>query len=116
MLLTILLFAFTVPAAVTDALRNKIYNWNTYGGILTALALSAACSFWLMCDAAVEPRLRYWFGCPWPNDGGPGGLLLSDSLYGLLACGLLMVVCFSFFPGIGGGDVKLMAMIGALLG
>ena len=27
-----------------------------------------------------------------------------------------MVVCFLFFPGIGGGDVKLMAMVGALLG
>ena len=27
-----------------------------------------------------------------------------------------MIVCFVVFPGIGGGDVKLMAMIGALLG
>ena len=27
-----------------------------------------------------------------------------------------MIVCFVFFPGIGGGDVKLMAMVGALLG
>ena len=31
-------------------------------------------------------------------------------------CGLLMVVCFAVFPGIGGGDVKLMAMLGAWLG
>ena len=38
---------------------------------------------------------------------------LLDCVGGLLTCGLLMVVCFVFFPGIGGGDVKLMAMIGA---
>ncbi len=33
-----------------------------------------------------------------------------------MTCGVLMIVCFVVFPGIGGGDVKLMAMIGALLG
>jgi Flp pilus assembly protein protease CpaA len=27
-----------------------------------------------------------------------------------------MIVCFAIFPGIGGGDVKLMAMMGALMG
>src|SRR5262245_10367150 len=85
---TLLLLAFTLVAAVTDLLWKKIYNWNTYGGMVAALAYYA------------------WHG------RSP----LADSVIGLLACGGLMVVCFVVFPGIGGGDVKLMAMIGAWLG
>ncbi len=38
MLATGLFLAFASIAAVTDLLWNKIYNWNTYGGIATALA------------------------------------------------------------------------------
>ena len=106
MLSTVMLLGLTLVAAVTDVLRNKIYNWNTYSGILAGLALSAAGSLWLRADGAAEARLAHWLGGP----------LLSDSAGGLLMCGGLMIVCFSFFPGIGGGDVKLMAMIGALLG
>src|SRR4051794_23755176 len=33
----LLLLTFTLVAAVTDALWKKIYNWNTYGGIVVAL-------------------------------------------------------------------------------
>jgi Flp pilus assembly protein protease CpaA len=84
----LLLLAFTLVAAVTDALWKKIYNWNTYGGIVAALAFYA------------------W----------QGRSHLVDSIEGLLTCGVLMVVCFVVFPGIGGGDVKLMAMLGAWLG
>ena len=46
------------------------------------------------------------------NDGYPG---LEDSLKGLALCGGLMLVSFVLF-GVGGGDVKLMAMLGAFLG
>jgi len=106
MLSTVMLLGLTLVAAVTDVLRNKIYNWNTYSGILAGLTLSAAQSARLWADGATEARLRYWLGAP----------ALLESAGGLLLCGVLMVVCFSFFPGIGGGDVKLMAMIGALLG
>jgi prepilin peptidase CpaA len=88
MLATLLLLAFTLVAAVTDLLWKKIYNWNTYGGIVAAWAIYA------------------W--CGWSP--------LTESAGGLLACGGLMVVCFTIFPGIGGGDVKLMAMLGAWLG
>jgi prepilin peptidase CpaA len=106
MVSTLLVLGLTLVAAVTDVLRNKIYNWNTYSGILAALSVSAAGSAWLWSDSAAGPRLATWLGAP----------LLSESLWGLLACGGLMVVCFAVFPGIGGGDVKLLAMIGALLG
>ena len=39
----------------------------------------------------------------------------SESLLGLAACGLVMLLCFVLFK-VGGGDVKLIAMLGALLG
>jgi prepilin peptidase CpaA len=94
MLLTVMLLGFALVAAVTDVLWGKIYNWNTYSGILAGLALSAA-----------GEKLT-WIGAP----------AFLDSLGGLFLCGLLMVVCFAIFPGIGGADVKLMAMVGALLG
>ena len=41
MLSTVMLLGLTLVAAATDVLRNKIYNWNTYSGILAGLALSA---------------------------------------------------------------------------
>jgi len=106
MLSTVVLFGWTVVAAVTDVLRNKIYNWNTYSGILAALLLSAVGSMRLAADGGAEARLRYWLVGP----------TLYESLGGLALCGGLMIVCFAIFPGIGGGDVKLMAMIGTMLG
>jgi prepilin peptidase CpaA len=40
---------------------------------------------------------------------------LEEGLKGFGACGLLMLICFVLF-NIGGGDVKLVAMMGAFLG
>ena len=42
MLSTVVLLGLTSIAAVTDLLWGKIFNWNTYGGVLAALVLSAA--------------------------------------------------------------------------
>jgi Flp pilus assembly protein protease CpaA len=106
MLSTVMLLGLTAVAAVTDALRNKIYNWNTYSGILAALTLSAVYSVWLGVDGAAKERLGYWLGSP----------TFYDSLGGLFLCGILMIFSFVCLPGISGGDVKLMAMVGALLG
>ena len=46
---------------------------------------------------------------------GLGWISLRESLLGLLICGFTMLVCFVMFR-VGGGDVKLMAMLGAFLG
>jgi prepilin peptidase CpaA len=79
----------TAVAAVTDARRQKIYNWTSYPGIVVGLALQ-------------------WWSAGWPG--------LEDGLWGLLTCGGVMLACFVFFPDLGGGDVKLIAMLGAGLG
>lgn len=75
-------------ATVTDVRENIIYNWNTYPGILLGFALR-------------------WF------DGGMSGF--EDSIKGFLVCGFLMLICFVLFQ-LGGGDLKLIAMMGAFLG
>ena len=66
-----------------------IYNWTTYPGIVLGIAL--------------QSLERGWAG-------------LEDSLLGLFVCGGVMLFCFVFFPDLGGGDVKLIAMMGAGLG
>ena len=79
----------TAVATATDVRNRKIYNWTTYPGILLGLALQ------------------------WATRGWEGA---EDGLWGFFACGGLMLVCFVFFPDLGGGDVKLLAMLGAGLG
>ncbi len=60
MLSTVMLLALTLAAAVSDVFRKKIYNWNTYGGILAGLALSAAGGVWLRVDDEAGSRLGAW--------------------------------------------------------
>lgn len=82
------LVVLLVVATITDVQRQMIYNWNTYPGILLG------------------------FGLRWAEGGTPA---LEDSVKGFAICGLLMLFCFVLF-GLGGGDLKLIAMIGAFLG
>jgi len=88
---TAIVIALTVAIAVTDLVAHKIYNVMTYSGIALALVMN-------------------FFENGWD---GPRGL--EDSLKGLAVCGGLMLVAFVLFR-VGGGDVKLLAMLGAFLG
>lgn len=103
MLLTVLVVALALVAAGTDFVWQRIYNWTTYSGTVLALATNAVGSAtgWAAPD---HPSTR-WIG--WTG--------LPDSGAGFLACGFVMLVLFVFFR-IGGGDVKLLAMLGAFLG
>jgi prepilin peptidase CpaA len=92
---TVFLLLLTATAAVTDLRVHKIYNWTTYPGILMALVVNTFENGW-------ETGTR----------NSPG---LEGSAIGLAACGGLMLISFVFF-NVGGGDVKLIAMIGAFLG
>jgi len=85
---TVLLLVLLAIAAVTDATQHKIYNWTTYPGIIAGFLANLAVGSW------------------------PG---LQDSVAGFFACGTIMLFCFVLF-NIGGGDVKLIAMMGAFLG
>jgi prepilin peptidase CpaA len=103
---TILLLALLLVAAATDIAGHKIYNWTTYPGILAAFASSGLGSLLISIHWISEETLR---SKAW------GGIPLGECLMGFAACGLLMLVCFVLFH-IGGGDVKLIAMLGAFLG
>ena len=111
MLSTVVLLGLTSIAAVTDLLWGKIFNWNTYGGVLAALVLSAAGSVWLAVSGTAPVQARWWHWVYWQQSP-----LFWDSVSGLFLCGGLILACFLLFPGVSGGDVKLMAMVGALLG
>lgn len=104
MVATVLVMVFLAAATVSDLRTHKIYNWITYPGILAAWAGHASGTLLAAAGWADPEALRSlgWVG-------------LADSLAGFLACGLVMLACFVVFQ-VGGGDVKLMAMMGAMLG
>lgn len=100
----LLLIGLTTVAAVTDWWWRKIYNATTYTGIVAALVLAGVTTIerWQAPESGSAPSR-------WSL------VELSDSLAGLLACGVVLLLCLVLFR-IGGGDVKLLAMIGAFLG
>ncbi len=104
MLATALVMGFLAAATVTDLRTHKIYNWITYPGIVAGWAGHAAGTL-LAAAGWADPETLQALG--WVG--------LADSLAGFLACGAVMLVCFVVFQ-VGGGDVKLMAMMGAMLG
>ena len=95
MIATYVLLCLTVVATLTDVSRQKIYNWTTYSGIAVAFLLSG---FQTLLGSDVF-----------------SGIGLAESLVGFASCGGIMLICFLLFQ-IGGGDVKLLAMMGAFLG
>lgn len=85
---SLIVIGLVVIAAWTDLRDRKLYNWNTYSGMLIGLAMHLV-------------------------PGSP--IAWTDSLAGWAACGGIMLLCFVLMP-VGGGDVKLLAMVGAGLG
>lgn len=75
-------------AAWTDLRVGKLYNWNTYSGMLIGLAMS------FLPESRITP---------------------GDAFSGWWICGFIMLICYVLM-NVGGGDVKLIAMLGACLG
>jgi prepilin peptidase CpaA len=104
MVTTVVLLGFVMAAAATDVTRHRIYNWTTYPGTAAAVGWSLL-GHALIAQAGADPdRL-----------GRLGWIPVTQSLAGLAACFAVMLVCFVLFR-VGGGDVKLIAMMGAFLG
>lgn len=99
-----ILLLFLTAAVVSDVRTRRIFNWITYPGILAGLLLNGLGDLALMAG---------WASLSWMQTWGVIGL--GQAVTGFLACGLVMVACYVFFR-IGGGDVKLIAMMGAYLG
>jgi prepilin peptidase CpaA len=100
-----ILLALLVVASITDLRAHIIFNWTVYPGILAAFALNGLGEgLWYQEVLSPEALERIW-----------GFIGLGQSLAGFLLCGLIMVACYVFFH-VGGGDVKLIAMVGAFLG
>jgi len=100
----VVLLALLLVATWTDLKYRAIYNRTVYPGIGAALLLNAVAEG-LLWAGVEDAWLRRYIGF----------VGLGQSLIGFLLCGLLMVVCYVFFH-VGGGDVKLIAMVGAFLG
>lgn len=89
----IVLAAVLVAAAVCDLRRGKVFNWLTYPAIAVGLGLGAA-------EGAAQ---------------GEAWRVMGDHALGFgFGFGVLFVAYL--FGGMGGGDVKLMAAVGAILG
>lgn len=104
MVAKIMLPGLLALAAVTDVRQHKIYNWTTYPGMLAALGLNGLGSLLVLLGFVAPEAIE-----------GLGWIGLAASCYGVLACGGLLLVCF-VLGGVKGGDVKLIAMMGAFLG
>ena len=107
MVCTVLLVGLLIVTTVTDVGWREIHNWTTYPGIIIALLISGlATCFGIDVISGTESEVTTY-----------GIVPFTDSLFGFLSCGMLMLICYVFFPGgVGGGDVKLIAMIGAFRG
>lgn len=107
MIATLILLVILILTSYTDLQEGKIYNWATYPGILIAFGLAVGAGL-LGIEDKVGPEAYWkWWGV------APFG----DCLGGFLMCGGAMVFCYVFFAGqVGGGDIKLIAMMGAFLG
>ena len=107
MLSTILLLACLLIATITDVRFGKIYNWTTYSGVLLALLFNLVATVVCLFGSQSLEEGASWHGA----------IGITHSLIGFFACGMLMLVCYVFFPReVGGGDVKLIAMTGAFVG
>ena len=97
-----LCFGMVLLAAGFDAATGRIPNPLTYTGILLGFGLNALG----VVLAALAPRLAaHWLGAAGP----------TQSALGLLVFGGIGLFCL-ILAGMGGGDMKLLAAVGAMLG
>ena len=98
-----LTFATVTIAAWLDAATRRIPNSLSYPAILLGLAINLAIA--PSVASFLSPDAAVWFGAT----------SILDGALGFAICAVIGVVSF-MAGGIGGGDTKLLAAVGALLG
>lgn len=96
----VLLFLTLIVSATTDMLKRKVYDWTTFPAAAFGLTLAYAAAGWGSID------LQHLHA-------GSSGLI--DHLAGL-GLGFFVFFVAYWSNGVGGGDVKLMAAVGAIMG
>lgn len=105
MIATALVIGLLLAVSWTDVRTGRIPNRLTYPGIIAAFLLHAAADLLRGRGVLESGAVSRWVS----------SLTFLDSLLGFAACGGMMLVCFVFLA-VGGGDVKLGAFLGAILG
>jgi Flp pilus assembly protein protease CpaA len=106
------LLATVLVSAITDYHRQRIYNWTTYTAFLWALVISIVATVATYGTHSLIPSFTS------AEIIGPhflGGIGIGECLAGAAVC--FMITLFGYdLSGGGAGDVKIAAVIGALLG
>jgi Flp pilus assembly protein protease CpaA len=105
------LIAALVTGAITDIKYRRIYNWTTYTAFLWAIAINLVTAF-------PSPSATPVFDFEPAAIVGPswlGGIGIWQCVAGAAVCFAITVVGYDLSGG-GAGDVKIAAVIGALLG
>lgn len=108
----LVLLSALVTSAITDYQRQRIFNWTTYSAVLWALAINVIASIAAGHEGSILPSFEpaVLIGPKWL-----GGIGISECLGGAALCFFVTMIGYDLSGG-GAGDVKLAAVIGALLG
>jgi prepilin peptidase CpaA len=108
----LVLLAVLGTCTITDAQSHRIFNWATYSAFMWALVINLVASGWPNGGEILTPISSR------AAIVGPeilGGVGIGQSLAGAALCFLITLFGYHL-SGRGAGDVKLAAVIGALLG
>ena len=105
----LLLVLLLSTATVTDLLRRRIYNWTTYTAFAWVVVLELLAA--ILRSGAVEDSTSF----STRTLSALGMLPWRDSLGGFAAGFAILFVLYNVFRG-GAGDLKLAAVLGALVG
>lgn len=108
----LVLLAVLGTCTITDLRSHRIYNWATYSAFLWAILINIVASAWPSGGEVLTP---FSTGADFIGPKWLGGFGIGQSLAGAGLCFLITLGGYRM-TGRGAGDVKLAAVLGALLG
>lgn len=106
------LLSALIASAITDARRQRIYNWVTYSAFLWAVLINIAASLVSSSDAVL---IRAYQHSEFIGPQMLGGVGIGQCLAGAVLCFIITFLGYRL-SNQGAGDVKLATVIGAFLG